>query len=203
MTAAIVETRINFNLVDVILKHFDFLPQNTDLYFFTSDEGFNYYPKYIDNVKFMHIPVINSLHDYNRLLTNLDFWHFPEDRVFIFQCDSMLLRSGIEEFYGYDFIGAPIKNIAFPAMNGGLSLRSQEAMRKSIRHKAWTPALGNEDIYFCNVLQELGGRLPSKEIASKFSVETVFNLGSLGYHACEKYLSPQQVDQIKTQYDNK
>jgi hypothetical protein len=31
--------------------------------------------------------------------------------------------------------------------------------------------------------------------------ETIFNLGSLGYHAIDKYLTNEQINQIKTQYE--
>lgn len=200
MTAAIVETRINYRLPAIIEQHRKFLPDKDRICLFTDEAGYNFYSGKIE-AQFYIIDPINNLPDYNRLLTSIDFWEFEDDEVLIFQADSMLLRDGIEEFYGYDFIGAPIKNIAFPAMNGGLSLRSQSAMIKCINHRPWNPSLGNEDIYFCHVLQEIGGSLPGKEVASKFSVETIFNLGSLGYHACDKYLTVEQVKQIKTQYD--
>lgn len=153
----------------------------------------------------MHIPQekIKTINDYNKFLTNKKFWEeIPFDKVLIFQHDSGLLREGIEEFLEYDFIGAPIFNIDFPAMNGGLSLRSKSAMIKCIEYKPWNTSLGNEDIFFCNILKEIGGNLPTKEVAQSFSVETIYGLGSLGYHAIEKYLTPEQVTKIKTQYDN-
>ena len=46
---------------------------------------------------------------------------------------------------------------------------------------------GNEDIYFCNKMRELGYKLPDKETCNKFAVETEFELGSVGYHAIDKY----------------
>lgn len=199
MTAAIVETRINYRLPAIIEQHMKFLPSKR-VCLFTDEAGYNFYSGKID-AQFYIIDPINNLPDYNHLLTSLDFWEFEDDKVLIFQADSMLLREGIEEFYGYDFIGAPIKNISFPAMNGGLSLRSQSAMIKCINHRPWDPSLGNEDIYFCYTLLELGGKLPSKEIASEFSVETIFNLGSVGIHAISKYLSKDQCNQIIKQYD--
>lgn len=199
MTAAIVETRINYRLPAIIEQHMKFLPEHR-ICLFTDEAGYNFYSGKID-AQFYIINPINNLPDYNRLLTSLDFWEFEDDEVLIFQADSMLLRTGIEDFIGFDFIGAPIKHIPFPAMNGGLSLRNQKAMIKCIEHRAWNPSLGNEDIYFCNILREIDGLIPDREEAAKFSVETIFSLGSLGYHACDKYLTPQQVKQIKTQYD--
>lgn len=144
---------------------------------------------------------IKTLKDYNKLLTDKNFWQeIPFDKVLIFQHDSGLLRHGIEEFLEYDFIGAPLYHIDFPAMNGGLSLRSKEAMIKCIDHKPWNANLGNEDIYFCNILKEIGCNLPAKEVAQQFSVETIFGLGSLGYHAVDKWHSEEKINQILNQY---
>jgi hypothetical protein len=137
------------------------------------------------------------------LLTSTDFWQsLPFDKVLIFQHDSGLLRKGIEQFLEYDFIGAPLYHIDFPAMNGGLSLRSKSAMLECIMQLPWNPSLGNEDIYFCNLLKRIpGSKLPTKEIAQSFSVETIYGLGSLGYHAVEKWHSKEIVNKIKTQYE--
>ena len=146
----------------------------------------------------------NSIEGYNKTLTSLLFWESMEkefENVLIFQHDSGLLRTGIEEFYEYDFIGAPLYHIDFPCMNGGLSLRSPKAMIACIKDMPFDQYKhGNEDIYFCKQLQKLGFNLPTKEVAQKFSVETVYGLGSLGYHAMDKYLTPQQCETIKNQY---
>lgn len=146
----------------------------------------------------------NGIIGYNYTLTLLKFWETMSDkfdRVLIFQHDSGLLREGIDEFLEYDFIGAPIKHIQFPCMNGGLSLRNPEAIIKCIKHEPYNYQIhGNEDVYFCNLLLKLGGNLPTKEVAQKFSVETIYGLGSLGYHAMDKYLSKQQCETILNQY---
>lgn len=134
---------------------------------------------------------------YNNLLTSERFWRGLPDTVLIFQADSMLLRHGIEEFTGYDFIGAPIPKIGWPAMNGGLSLRKREAMLKVIREHPYQQVYGNEDIYFCNRLWNL----PDYDVARRFSVETEFALGSLGCHAIDKYLTPPDCNKIVTQYN--
>lgn len=142
-----------------------------------------------------------SAYEYNKLLTSKRLWRNLPDKVLIFQSDSMLLRPGVEEFLEWDFIGAPIKNIP-GCMNGGLSIRDSKAMLKVINHVAWSPQLGNEDIYFVNALRQMNGKLPDKETAQKFSVETEFVLGSCGYHAIDKHLSPTECKLIEQQYDN-
>ena len=165
---------------DIALKHGDFLPSDAVYYF--EDR-------------------LPSIHEYNKRLTSLDFWQqFEEENILIIQHDSDILRHGIEEFYQYDYIGAPIKWIDFPAMNGGFSLRRKSAMINVIKNYHYN-GLQNEDLYFCNGLKQLNGNLPTFETAKLFSCETIFNLGSLGYHAIEKYLTNDQINQIKTQYE--
>jgi hypothetical protein len=59
---------------------------------------------------------------------------------------------------------------------------------------------GNEDIFFCNRINELGIKLPDRETCNKFSVETEFALGSVGYHAVNKYHKNYKL--ILNQYEN-
>lgn len=180
----VVENRLSNAFFDTILQHRSMLPEHWSC---------------------CHIndPSIKTLADYNRLLTSRSFWVQFErfDRVLIFQADSKLLRKGIEEFLEFDFIGAPLYHISFPAMNGGLSLRNPKKMLQIIDKIPYDMAKhGNEDIFFSNYLLEVGGKLPDYETAKKFSVETIFGLGSLGYHAIHKWFTPEQVKQIETQY---
>lgn len=181
--AVIIENR--FNVDAVIENHKKFLPEEFGI---------------------MHLmpKSIRTEHDYNVMMTSLDFWkNLPYDKVLIFQHDSKLLRTGIEEFYDYDFIGAPLFHFPMPCMNGGLSFRSKDAMVALLNHYKWNPSRGNEDIFFCQQMAFSSYRkfsLPSKEIAQKFSVETIFGLGSLGVHAIEKWHPKDKCDLILNQY---
>ena len=182
--AFIVDNRFTLQeLEPVINAHARFLPKDWDIYHIGNEN-------------------INSIGDYNRLLTSKRFWRNMPDKVLIFQHDSMLLRDGIEEFLDCDFIGAPIKNIP-GCMNGGLSLRDKATMLKIISNFPYQGegVHGNEDIYFCNRLDWVGASKPDAYEAEGFSVETVFALGSVGYHAIDKYLTPNECDQIRRQYD--
>lgn len=147
---------------------------------------------------------ISSEREYNLLLTSKEFWeNIPFDKVLIFQHDSLLLRHGIKDFLQYDFVGAQIfhEHLPMPCMNGGLSLRSKSKMLEVIEKIPYDYNLhGNEDIYFCRGIEKIGGNLPTKEGAQSFSVESVFSLGSLGCHAIDKYLTPEQCELILNQY---
>lgn len=143
-----------------------------------------------------------TLNDYNTLMTSKHLWEMiPFDKVLIFQQDADLLRPGIEEFLEYDYVGAPWK-FQEHGGNGGLSLRSKEHMIKVIDAFPYDVSReGYEDVYFSNHISAVGGRLAPREVCSKFSCESIFQLGTLGYHAIDKYLTNEQVKQIKTQYE--
>jgi hypothetical protein len=141
-------------------------------------------PPYAGGIYYIKTPMV-----YNNILTNPNFWRgCMYDRVLIFQHDSGLLKSGIEEFLEWDFIGAWIKNIP-GCMNGGLSIRNPKVMYEiCVKHPYKGMSVhGNEDIYFCNKMMELGYKMPDKETCNKFAVETEFEYGSVGYHAINKY----------------
>lgn len=180
---------------NIIGEHLQYVPDYWDFHVWTSGHT---------RIEFectRHIYKGGCCGDYNNFITQESFWQslIQYDYVLIFQQDSMMLKYGIEDFCKYDFIGAPIKNIRFPAMNGGLSIRKPSQMIECIRHGLlFHPH--NEDIRFCYTLQSIGGALPSKKIAETFSAETIYTLNTLGYHAIEKHLSPNQVENIKIQY---
>lgn len=148
------------------------------------------------------VPNYKTMIDYNKLLTSAEFWDSIEyDRVLIFQHDSGLLKQGIEEFLKWDYIGAWIEHIP-GCMNGGLSIRNPKVMHHiTLKHPYMGMQVhGNEDIYFCNQMRGLGYNMPDKETCNKFSVETEFEFGSLGYHAINKY--HKNYKKILKQYEN-
>lgn len=146
---------------------------------------------------------IKTIQQYNEVLTSVEFWSklLDYDKVLIFQHDSMLLRKGIQEFMGYDYVGAPWK-FQDHGGNGGLSIRNPKAMLACIEKQPWNPKIGNEDVYFSNLLKDMPEyKLAPREVCRKFSCESIFQLGTLGYHAIDKYLTDEEVIQIKTQYE--
>lgn len=181
--AIIIENRLSINEIEeVAMKHFKHLNRHWDF-------------RYIKTK-------VRSLADYNQLLTSPVFWdNIKYEKVLIFQHDSELLRSGIEEFLQYDYIGAPWK-FQEHGGNGGLSLRTVEVMREVTKKFPYNASLGYEDVYFSNHVKQVGGNLAPREACSKFSCETIFQLGTLGAHAIDKYLSPEECIQIRAQYGN-
>ena len=185
LKAIMIENR-NIPLLPIVDRHMKFLPIGTEVEVITT------------------LPIVN-MHDYNKALTDPRFWaeYTNYDRVLIFQHDSGLLREGIEEFFEWDYIGA---RWSFPPYvgNGGLSLRNPKLMANiCIDHPYKGMAIhGNEDVYFTNIMTNSNeyGRIATQEAAERFSVETMYKLGSMGYHAIHKYLSPLQCNNILNQY---
>ena len=197
LAAVIVDTR-RLSLYQVITEHLYYLPNYTKLYIFSSED--NRYLQEMLNCEF-HVVEVNTIKCYNKLLKSKDFWNkIKEENVLIFQEDSRLLREGIEDFYEWDYIGASWNFHPFVG-NGGLSFRHKSAMLKIL--DTCNPENDmNEDVYFawgCNVLKL---NIAPVEIANKFSGETQFHLGTLGYHPIEKWLSVEQCNQIKKQYES-
>ena len=197
LAAVIVDTR-RLSLYQVITEHLFYLPKYTKLYIFSSED--NRHLQEMLNCEF-HVVEINDIKGYNKLLKSKNFWNkIKEENILIFQEDSRLLREGIEDFYKYDYVGAAWDFYPFVG-NGGLSFRHKSAMLKVL--EVCNPENDiNEDVYFawgCNVLKL---NLAPVHVANKFSCETQFNLGTLGYHAIEKYLSLEQVNEIKKQYES-
>jgi hypothetical protein len=149
--------------------------------------------------------IVNTADDYNKILTDYQFWvmHQKYDKVLIFQHDSMILRPFDKEMYKYSYVGAPWKADAPWARpdraggNGGISIRDVNDHIKLLSVKHYSSREGNEDVFFTHNLPDVA----PYEICGKFGVETEFKLGTCTYHAIDKHLTPEQCNQIKTQYE--
>jgi hypothetical protein len=141
---------------------------------------------------------------YNIMLSSNEFWElFQGDKILIYQEDSIMFKSNINEFLMYDYIGAPFpkdqNDTPNCVGNGGFSLRSKSTMLKVIKTIGLTNTQYNsstlrymknsglinppEDVYFSKNIQELGlGKVASYDVALKFSSESVGNKNSLGGH---------------------
>lgn len=181
--AIIVENRPIPGLQKIIDDHMKFLPGWNFVHW--SEQG------------------LATLQDYNRLLTSERFWSkFQKyDRVLIFQHDSGILRSGINEFMDHSYYGAPWiwDKQHRPGGNGGLSLRCPKKSLNLVRRLPYNPTYGYEDVYFSHNMEDVA----PYEKCKNFSVETVFQLGTFGYHAIDKYLTKEQVDMILKKNERK
>jgi hypothetical protein len=120
----------------------------------------------------------------------------PAKHLFLFQLDSTICansRSKLEDYFQYDFIGAPISNKVvngdLPRYNGGFSLRNRLAFLDIIETvpEFQTKGGGNpftyEDQWFSHEFHKSDRyRLPSNAEASEFSVETLYHPTPFGVH---------------------
>lgn len=196
LAAIIVETRTGQKYKDVIQQHMKHL-KGWDLCVCTLEDNFSYYT---DCYQYA-VPEIKGDADYNRLLTDPNFWkHFIwYDKVLIFQHDSGILKDNINDFLEYDYVGSPW---AFQPSggNGGLSLRDPKVMMDICTLLPYSPSYGNEDIYFCNYMNEHKfGRLAPREVCKKFAMEVELEFDTFGYHAIDRYHDEKTVKKIKKQ----
>ncbi len=206
LAALIVETREFPDLKKIIDEyHMKYLPAGTDLIIYHSYVNEKTVKTAFPNAIFRNLgnaPML--MRDYNHFLINKQFWKSlcNYDRILIFQTDSRLLRTGIEEFYPYDYVGSPW--IFQPhGGNGGLSLRNPAKMLEICERFQYS-GIENEDVYFSNTMHRFPTlyKLAPRDVMTKFGVEAVFALGSLGIHAPWKWLKISQVKQILNQYNN-
>ena len=209
LAAVIAESRDIDSLHLIVHLHRRELPINTDLFTFGFKDRIrkDAFKRMDSNMVVVNEKCdIKGIEDYNRLLTSPIFWQrfldLGYDRVLIFQADSMLLRTGIQEFYEYDYVGASWTWNTDHIGNGGLSLRNPKIMKEICEKFTWDGSR-NEDHWICEkMFTHKIGNLAPIEVADKFSCEAKFIKGTLGYHAISKYLTPEQCSEIETQYDD-
>lgn len=157
------------------------------------------------NIKVLKVDKENVLpSEYSELLASLDFWNlFSSEKILLFQEDSIIFRSNIQDFLDYDYIGAPwplqTNDTEGRVGNGGFSLRTRQIMLticenfpiKETEYSASTLkymeesklTIPPEDVYFAlNIEKHQLGRLPTAQVASYFSTESIKNLESFGGH---------------------
>lgn len=208
----LIDSRKEF-LEETVQKHLPFCPSG-DLFIHTYESHIKNltedFSKYEYNTTFKIIsddePFLQ--HNFNLLLTDITFWeeYLNYDRVIIFQVDSEIFRTGLEEFLEYDYIGAPWKNYDkdyYPYVgNGGLSIRNPKVMYNVLKDHRWGRNEG-EDLFLVRNMVDGGyGKLAPYEVAQKFAVESILQFGTLGAHDIDRWFSPEICNKIRTQYDN-
>lgn len=185
-SAVILDSRSKKELKDTIDKHMDYLP-GWDL-------------MHIGDTKF------ETCQEYQMYMLTHNFWKRLKkyDKVLIFQTDSEILRLGMDEFleYPYTYYGAPWSDWHTQRPpdkrggNGGISLRDVKAHLEITKNRK-PKLMEYEDFWFSNNLPNVAPH----EICKKFSVESVFALGTVCAHNIDPFLTKEQCVQIRSQYD--
>jgi len=195
-SAIIVETRKKDNLdwVADSVKYYT----NWPIIFFCSTYNYNS----ISDVEKVIIP--RNI-DYSGILKDKRFWEsIPFENILVFQHDSFMINHGIEDFLGYDYIGAPwywayggYKDKRYKDLkvfknggNGGFSLRKNSKMIEIIENKKFDYQY--EDMFFSSHLTK---DIPLEK-KKRFAVESIFYDKPLGLHNPVKYLSSKEISTI-------
>ena len=141
---------------------------------------------------------------YSLLLASKPFWElFTGDQILLYQEDSCIFKSNVDDFLQWDYVGAPWpkhQNDSPNAVgNGGFSLRSRQCMldvidrvsifdtnlasstREYMQNAGMT--ICPEDVYFSKNMQDYGiGKVADWDSASAFSTESIYNGDSFGGH---------------------
>lgn len=141
---------------------------------------------------------------YSKLLSSKSFWEmFVGEKILLYQEDSCIFKSNIDDFLKWDYIGAPWPREQNDSQNcvgnGGLSLRTRQIMIDVINKveientqlssctveymKNGNMTICPEDVYFAKNMQNYGiGKVADWDNASEFSTELIYNGDSFGGH---------------------
>ena len=179
LTLVIVEARVHPHLLPVLRNaaHVYGGERGIGLSVFCSKQNENLLKSFLHDwigVSLVTLPnMIQNPQDYSRLLTNASFWEQLDGsrHVLIFQIDTLFRNKFDEQFFHYEYVGAPWPHV--PTVNnrhvgnGGLSLRLVSTMIdicKKIPYKGEP-----EDVYFAN---NVGiDMIPPAQMAATFSIE--------------------------------
>ena len=197
--------------------HIEFLIRNAILklgskWCFTvvcGNKNYDFVKKICSNIS-NNIKIIKTNYDnltqneYSYFLSTLNFWNlFKGKKILIYQEDSFIFKSNIEEFIHWDYIGAPwpknTNDTPNCVGNGGLSLRTKSIMIDIIKkipinntdiNKSTKIYMKNQNLDFCpedvyfslNMQKYKIGNVANFDDAFKFSSESLNNPNSFGGH---------------------
>ena len=141
------------------------------------------------NIKIIKLNIDNlEVSNYNKLLTSIEFWNlFKGNKILIYQEDTFIFKSNINDFLEWDYIGAPFpkdNNVnKLQVGNGGLSLRTKNCMIEVLEKAPKIKDDEPEDVYFTkNMINYNIGNIATFIPALKFSSEFFTNSNSFGGH---------------------
>ena len=186
-------------------NNYDFLKNICDLICKDSEKKINLIKLDIDNL---------TPSEYSRLLTTIEFWNnFKGEKLLLYQEDTMIFHSEIEQFLKYDWVGAPWPenqdDNSLGVGNGGLSLRSKSKMIECINiikpenlkisdsTKSYMENTNSnfipEDVYFTKAMIDYNiGIVAERNVAMKFSQETQKSENPFGGH--NFWLAENKID---------
>eukprot|EP00744_Colponema_vietnamica_P012694 GILI01017819.1.p1 GENE.GILI01017819.1~~GILI01017819.1.p1 ORF type:complete len:342 (-),score=-15.54 GILI01017819.1:560-1585(-) len=175
-----------------------------------------------DRIVFLEMSSFEYPSHVNSLLLSPEFYqNLPQEHIFVFGLDSLLLQpNDLSEYLKYDYVGAPWKpssswcsafNCDYGG-NGGLSLRRRSAMLRLTSnlvcdHTSCSRKISrepdntfNEDIWITTHMVERKDYLICpRPVCSSFSVETIFHPNPIGVHKPFWWLSAENIFTLYSQ----
>ena len=189
----IVETRLSMSLI-LVIKNALYKMANFNLMVISTKNTINFLEKIFGKLPYkieINKQRINLV-EYSKILLDQNIWkRIKEDRILIFQSDSIVLRNIKEsEFQNLSMIGPVCVHLEDKekfVMNGGFSLRNKDLMLDLCTNKPITSNV--EDIFFTEQIRKYYPELmPSIEDCNNFAIESVGNkLTAKGLHGTDKY----------------
>jgi hypothetical protein len=164
--AVMIEDRPRKNLIPLILHFSSVLGHSWPIVIYTSSENLGIFSSSaalgrhlrsgIVSIRILPSTVLFTNSDsVSAFMTKPWLWEnlAPATYILIFQSDSMLCANAarsVEDFFEYDFVGAPIAAHLGAGMNGGLSLRKRETFLRILDEWNWETDKGSrfEDRWF-------------------------------------------------------
>jgi hypothetical protein len=141
------------------------------------------------NIQFINLNVKNiDIEGYNKIMLSEDLYqNIASEHILVFQTDVITFKPLDKKFLKYDYIGAPwVEKLhgSYKAEvgNGGLSLRSKNAMLTIIKQNIPRECYMPEDLYLAQILKRKKFNVANYETALEFSAENVFALNTFGCH---------------------
>ncbi|KAH8768007.1 hypothetical protein BGZ57DRAFT_472684 [Hyaloscypha finlandica] len=226
--AVIVETQFRTNLIPLVLHFSGVLGPSWPILIYTSMESVAQFSasaalnRYLKSgtVQIRMLPqtvLFTNSDSVDEFMTTKWLWEdlAPAKHILIFQSDSMLCANAarsVDDYFAYDFVGAPFAKNSGVGYNGGLSLRKRSTTLNVLEKWDWqkTKKDGDhfEDQWYFNRMIELQKEeekegiqpeeegainLPTMEVARTFSVETIDYPHPLGVHQVHRWRKEQML----------
>lgn len=162
-----------------------------------------------EGIQFVECGKMTNTDMYSEYIFSELYKHIHTDYVLVIQSDGYVVRPNqwTDEFYNYDYIGAPWPNIPDAYLtregkrvnvgNGGFSLRSKKLqelpIKLGLKLESMSGFRGEDGNYCCQhrkILEENGMKWAPVEIAAKFSTEIwidgISQTESFGFHGMNR-----------------
>lgn len=201
--AVIIETTMISNLIPLMLHFSTVLGPSWGMVLFTLQENWvePLSPAFQRRLASGRIEVrflpagtaLTNSQSVSRFLTSPWLWEqtAAAKRILLFQTDSVLCsrsESAVEDYFQYDFAGAPIAAQYGSGYNGGLSVRNPRLFLQIVRETDFaTSGIEFEDQFFYKELLRREAAMPGQDEAKTFAVETIYYETPLGYHQPQRW----------------